>query len=105
MLRLPEFTLRRPASVREAARILAGEGPRAMVVAGGTDLWPKMKRRQMDPRVVIGLRHLAELRLVGGSSETGVSLGANLTLRELEREPMLIGRYAAVAAGAHSISS
>ena len=38
------------------------EGPRAMVVAGGTDLWPKMKRRQMEPRVVIGLRHLSELQ-------------------------------------------
>ena len=46
--------------VREAAEILAGEGPQAMLVAGGTDLWPKMKRRQMEPRVVIGFRHLSE---------------------------------------------
>ena len=29
MLRLPEFTFRRPRDVREAAAILAGEGPRA----------------------------------------------------------------------------
>jgi 4-hydroxybenzoyl-CoA reductase subunit beta len=105
MLRLPDFSFRRPEDIHEAAAILAGEGSRAMLVAGGTDLWPKMKRRQMEPRVVIGLRHLPELHDVKGSPETGVSLGANLTLRELERHPMLLQKYAAVAEAARSISS
>ena len=71
-----------------------------MLVAGGTDLWPKMKRRQMEPRVVVGLRHLAEMRGLNG-----LTIGANMTLRELERHPMLIERYPAVAEAAHSISS
>ena len=105
MLRLPDFTFRRPKDVREAAAILAAEGPRAMLVAGGTDLWPKMKRRQMEPRVVVGLRHLAELHSVTGSPATGVTLGANLTLRELERHPLLLASYGAVAEAARSISS
>jgi len=100
MLRLPDFKFRRPKTVREAAGILAGEGPRAMLVAGGTDLWPKMKRRQMEPRVVVGLRHLAEMRGLNG-----LTIGANMTLRELERHPMLIERYPAVVEAAHSISS
>ena len=105
MLRLPEFKFRRPKDVQEAATILAGEGPRAMLVAGGTDLWPKMKRRQMEPRVVVGLRHLQELRSMSGSPATGMTIGANLTLRELERHPVLLDRYAAVAEAARSISS
>jgi 4-hydroxybenzoyl-CoA reductase subunit beta len=105
MLRLPEFTYRRPRTAREAAEILSGEGSNATVVAGGTDLWPKMKRRQMEPRVVIGLRHLAELRSVNGSAHSGLTLGANLTLRELERHPVLLESYHAVAEAAHSISS
>jgi 4-hydroxybenzoyl-CoA reductase subunit beta len=105
MLRLPEFTFHRPKDVREAAGILANEGPRATLVAGGTDLWPKMKRRQMEPRTVIGLRNIGELHQVSGSPETGLSLGANLTLRELERMPVLLQRYPAVAQAAHSISS
>jgi len=105
VLRLPDFTFKRPATVREAAAILAGEGPRAMLVAGGTDLWPKMKRRQMEPRVVIGLRHLGELRSVTGSAETGLRLGPNITLSELERDPVLLARYRAVAEAARSISS
>jgi len=105
VLRLPDFTFKRPSTLREAAEILAGEGPRAMLVAGGTDLWPKMKRRQMEPRVVVGLRHLNDLRSVAGSPETGLRLGPNVTLSELERNPMLVARYAAVAEAARSISS
>jgi 4-hydroxybenzoyl-CoA reductase subunit beta len=105
MLRLPEFTFHRPKDVREAAAILDNEGPQATLVAGGTDLWPKMKRRQMEPRAVIGLRNIGELHRVSGSPETGLSLGANLTLRELERMTVLLERYPAVAQAAHSISS
>ena len=100
MLRLPDFKFRRPKTIREAAEILAGEGPKAMLVAGGTDLWPKMKRRQMEPRVVVGLRHLTELRGLNG-----LRIGANMTLAELERHPVLVERYPAVAEAAHSISS
>src|SRR5688572_8305853 len=105
MLRLPEFTFRRPSNAREAAEILAGEGPKTMLVAGGTDLWPKMKRRQMEPRVVVGLRQLSELRGITGSPATGLMMGPNLTLRELERNPLLREYYPAVAEAAHSISS
>jgi 4-hydroxybenzoyl-CoA reductase subunit beta len=105
MLRLPDFTYRRPQNLREAAAMLAGEGPNATLVAGGTDLWPKMKRRQMEPRVVIGLRHLTELRGMSGSPSSGITLGPNLTLRELERNPVLLQKYPAVAEAAHSISS
>ena len=105
MLRLPQFTYRRPQNLREAAAILAGEGSRALLVAGGTDVWPKMKRRQMEPRVVIGLRHLTELRGVSGSPEAGLTLGPNLTLRELERNLLLLEKYPAVAEAARSISS
>ena len=49
MMRLPHFRYRAPTSVGEAARILAGEGPNAMLIAGGTDLVPNMKRRHQEP--------------------------------------------------------
>ena len=38
MMRLPWFEYRAPSTLPEAARILAGEGPNAMLIAGGTDL-------------------------------------------------------------------
>ena len=56
MLRLPEFRYLAPRALDEATRMLADNGPQAMVVAGGTDLFPNMKRRQQEPPVEIGLR-------------------------------------------------
>ena len=50
MMRLPWFDYRAPRSVAEAAKILAGEGPDAMLIAGGTDLLPNMKRRHQTPK-------------------------------------------------------
>ena len=77
MLRLPWFDYRAPRSVAAAAKILAGEGPQAMLVAGGTDLLPNMKRRHQTPKVLVSLKGIESLRKVNGS------LGSGLTLSEL----------------------
>lgn len=77
MMRLPWFEYRAPRSVAEAARILEGEGPRAMLLAGGTDLLPNMKRRQQAPATLVALRNVPELK------RNGDALGAALTLTEI----------------------
>src|SRR5689334_14320695 len=59
VLRLPRFQYLAPRELGEAAGLLAEHGARAMVVAGGTDLYPNMKRRQQEPEVLIGLRGIA----------------------------------------------
>ena len=79
MLRLPWFEHRTPRSVAEAAKILAGEGSRAMLIAGGTDLLPNMKRRHQSPQVLVSLRQISELRTLNGT------FGAGLTLSEITR--------------------
>ena len=54
MMRLPRFQYFAPRTLGDALKLLADYGPEAQVVAGGTDLWPNMKRRQQTPRRVIG---------------------------------------------------
>jgi len=83
MMRLPWFDYRMPRALGEAARILAGEGPDAALIAGGTDLLPNMKRRQTAPKVLISVRHIAELK------RNGAVLGAGLTLSEIVRNAEL----------------
>src|SRR5256885_1252487 len=51
MMRLPWFEYRAPRTLGEAARILAGEGANAALIAGGPDPLPNMKRRQLAPRM------------------------------------------------------
>ena len=82
-MRLPWFEHRAPRSVQEAARILAGEGADAMLIAGGTDLLPNMKRRQMAPKILVSLKNIEEIR------RNGVSLGAGTTLTAIVRKPEL----------------
>jgi 4-hydroxybenzoyl-CoA reductase subunit beta len=77
MMRLPWFEHRAPKTSAEAARILAGEGPEAMLIAGGTDLLPNMKRRQQAPRVLVSLRGIPELR------RSDRVLGSAVTLSEI----------------------
>ena len=62
MLRLPSFTYLQPKTLKEALAMKADAGPEGMYVAGGTDLYPNMKRRHQEPKVVITLMAVPELR-------------------------------------------
>ncbi|MEW6689830.1 MAG: FAD binding domain-containing protein [Pseudomonadota bacterium] len=102
MLRLPWFDYRAPRSVAEAARILAGEGPQAMLVAGGTDLLPNMKRRHQTPKVLVSLRGISSLKSI--SNGNGLTLGAGLTLSEtinIEKIPTALRQATAQIATPH----
>ncbi|HEY7194980.1 MAG TPA: FAD binding domain-containing protein [Gemmatimonadales bacterium] len=82
MLRLPSFRYLQPASLADALRMKADAGPDGMFVAGGTDLYPNMKRRHQEPRTVISLMGIPELR-----RRDGETLGACVTLSELTAGP------------------
>jgi 4-hydroxybenzoyl-CoA reductase subunit beta len=102
MLRLPRFKYLRPKTAREAALMAAEYGPRAMFVAGGTDLFPKLKRRQFEVDALIGLDFLPrEIR--SGSDETEV--GAGVTLATASADPHLIAQFCGYAEASGLVSS
>ncbi|MEO8504529.1 MAG: FAD binding domain-containing protein [Acidobacteriota bacterium] len=107
MLRLPTFTLHQPRTLAEAARILhaegAAEGGPVRAVAGGTDLWPNMKRRHQKAAQVVSLMHLPELRSI--SNGDGVRLGATATLTEVAENPLVRSKYPDLAKAVASISA
>ncbi len=86
MLRLPWFEYRAPRSLAEAAKVLAGEGPQAMLIAGGTDLLPNMKRRQQAPKVLVSLQAVSELK--GSSNGSAVRFGSMQKLNQLVQNPL-----------------
>jgi 4-hydroxybenzoyl-CoA reductase subunit beta len=105
MLRLPPFTYVAPRTVADAARAMADHGADAMLVAGGTDLYPNMKRRQFEPKVLVGLRGIRELAGVGGRARDGVAIGAGTTLTAVSRHPEIAAHYPALAVAAGAVSS
>src|SRR5205823_11724916 len=102
MLRLPRFKYLRPKTAREAARMAAELGPRAMFVAGGTDLFPKLKRRQFEIDTLIGLDFLPRA-IRNGSDECAVDAG--VTLAVAARDEHLIARFTGYAEAAGQVSS
>jgi 4-hydroxybenzoyl-CoA reductase subunit beta len=105
MLRLPRFALLEPRTVAEAVEMRAAAGDDAAYVAGGTDLYPNMKRRQQTPHTLISLARIAELRGIGGAPERGVEIGAGVSLTRLAADPRIREHYPAVAHAAHTVST
>ncbi|PYM63686.1 MAG: 4-hydroxybenzoyl-CoA reductase [Candidatus Rokuibacteriota bacterium] len=105
MLRLPPFTYLAPRTVDDAAKALASHGGAAMLVAGGTDLYPNMKRRQFEPSVLVGLLAIRELRGVRGGAREGVTLGSCTTLSAVAVHPEIAAHYPALATAAGLVSS
>ncbi len=104
MMRLPPFAYRAPDSAEEVARVLSGEGPDAMIVAGGTDLYPNMKRRQQMPTTLVALRRVTDMR--GIEWEDGaLRLGAAESLRSIERDGDVAQRMPALWTAVNSIST
>ena len=103
MLRLPPFRYVAPSSAREAARLLADHGPEAMPVAGGTDLFPNMKRRQFTPKLLVGLRQIEGASGIHANGE--LTLGALATLTRVEQDPAIVARWPALARAAGLVSS
>jgi 4-hydroxybenzoyl-CoA reductase subunit beta len=105
MMRLPPFTYLAPRTVDAAATALAEHGADAMYVAGGTDLYPNMKRRQFEPKVLVGLRGIRELSGVRGSAREGLTIGAGTTLSAVAAHHEIAARYPALATAAGLVSS
>jgi len=85
--------------------MMSDAGPEAMYVAGGTDLYPNMKRRQQVPKVVIGLSQLKQLGAMKGKPAEGMVLGAGLTLTDVTEDRRIQHSYPAVAKAAELIST
>lgn len=102
MMRCPPFDYRAPRDLAEALAILAGEGPKARPLAGGTDLVPNMKRRHQNPAVLVALRRVGGLRNV--IVDGGVELGACLTLARVAADERL-APWRALRMAAASVAS
>lgn len=102
-MRLPHFRYLAPRSVREAADLLAANSSDAMLVAGGTDVLPNMKRRQQVPGTLVGLRRVAELKQFANGD--GLRIGAGITLTEIVGHLRTAGPFAALRQAAAQVAT
>jgi len=104
MLRLPSFRYLQPQTLTEALAMKADAGPDGMYVAGGTDLYPNMKRRHQEPRTVIslmGIRELAGCEM----QDAGCAVGTCMTLSHVIAHQTMRQHYDTVAHAAELVST
>jgi len=104
MLRLPPFEYLIPKNLDDAVKLLGERGKDAMLVAGGTDLFPNMKRRQFEPKYLVGINALRELRGVRREN-SNIVIGTGTTLTQLSNDPAIQHSHSALSTAASLVSS
>jgi 4-hydroxybenzoyl-CoA reductase subunit beta len=103
MMRLPGFRYRAPRTVEDAAAWLAENPANSMLLGGGTDLLPNMKRRQQTPSTIIGLRGISALAELQNGD--GLTIGAGVTLSNLIADARIRQSYAGLWQAAAQVAT
>jgi 4-hydroxybenzoyl-CoA reductase subunit beta len=103
-LSLPQFRLLRPRAVDEAVAFLSKHSGNIRVLAGGTDLIPSMRQKLFEPKYVLDLRGVAELRGIRPQSGT-VEIGALTALSAIEKSPYLRQHFPVLTEAAATVAS
>ncbi len=104
MLRLPEFEYHQPRTLKQATKALSDFGADAMLVAGGTDVYPKMKRGQFTPRHLVSLCGLRELKGIRRRKD-GLWIGAGESLTTVSQHRLVGTHFPALAHASESVST
>jgi carbon-monoxide dehydrogenase medium subunit len=83
-----QFDYHTPKNLEEAVRLLGKYGGEAQILAGGTDLIPKIKQRILEPKHVINLKSIPELVYIKDTPK-GVKIGTLTKLRTIELSPLI----------------
>jgi len=91
--RLPRFEYLAPGTIGEACDILAQQGHEARLLAGGTDLVLQMRRREVVPRYVVGLKGIPELAFIRSNGDGSLAIGAMTTTWAIQSSPLILREY------------
>lgn len=104
--RLPRFEYLRAGSIEEALSLLTKHGSEGKVFAGGTDLLPQLRRREIPvPRYLIDLKGIDELFSVDFDERHGLRIGSLATIRTLAESPFTLSGFPALAQAALKMGS
>ena len=101
---LPDFHLVQPETVDEAVA-LRRETPEARFLAGGTDLIVNIRRGIVDPKTVIDISGIAELKALTSQGGAGLKIGAAVTLAGLLQNRQLLADCPALLEAASEVAA
>ena len=104
--RLPGFGYLRPKTLDEALSLLSEHGEGAKLLAGGTDLIPQIKRREMGvPRYVVDLKGIPGLAALTHDRKGGLFIGPLTTIGAIENSDMVRAHFNPLVQAAANMAS
>jgi carbon-monoxide dehydrogenase medium subunit len=104
-MHLPKFDYISPKTIEEACSLLAQHKDRVRVMAGGTDLLPKMKNRETAPQYLIGLSAIRGLDYIEYDKGTGLRIGALATLAAVTNSAVVRQKFTLLAEAISQMAS
>lgn len=99
------FDYAEPATLHEAMGLLHAGGGQASLMAGGTDLMVQMKEHVRSPARVINIKKIPGMDDFGFDPKSGLTLGALVTVRQVETAPVTLQHYASLAKASTDFAS
>lgn len=93
-----------PTTVEECVQILKEYGSDAKILAGGTDLVPRLKNKIWKPKAVVGIGKLPDIDTIAIQKDS-LELGAAAQLRKISLDKSLEKDYKVIMEAAGNVSS
>ena len=94
-----------PNDIQEALELLSKYGSSCKLIAGGTDLIPKLKAGVAKFDHMISLNNIPELQALHFDPNAGLTLGGCANLRDVENNADVQRYYPALVTGIHSMAN
>ena len=82
-----------PSSIEEAVKVLASNGDKARMIAGGTDILVQMRAGRRTPSVVVDVKSIPELNAMSYDASKGLTLGAAVPCYKIYQDQTLAAAY------------
>jgi carbon-monoxide dehydrogenase medium subunit len=99
------FDYVRPDTLDEALALLRQHGTRARLLAGGTDLIVRLRRRHVQPAIVIDVKRAARLRNDVVEIDSRLRVGANAVITDIVSDPRIQHHFPALVEAASVVGS
>lgn len=104
--RLPPIDYQIANSIDDVLKFLDVYGSKAKIINGGTDIIPKLKRREITSIThFIDIKNIPDLDYVKYNSKEGLSIGALSTISQVESSPVVKEKYKALFDAVQSMAS
>lgn len=103
-MRLPYFDVIKITNISELLENLGKEDANVKILAGGTDLIPRLRYRLLSPSLLLSIKELTELKGINQNSSF-LEIGAVTTLKELISSPIVSSHFKAVKEAAESVAA